>query len=152
MKKERLSSENGFTLIELMVVCFVMMIVLSFPVVSFKRAQEQMEIDLFFEQMVSGMTLIQSQAVFNDKWTQVEVRPAAQEVRFTVRGGLLPEVSHRLTVPDSMTIVGTSKSFSFNSGSGNINNFSPINIETSRGRYQISYQLGSGRFEVRPPK
>lgn len=144
-------SEKGFTLIEIVVVSFVAMIILSFPVLSFKRVQEQAEIDLFLEQLVSSLTLIQNQAILNNDWTEVEISPEYRRFRFRVIGDRNHRVNHTLELPESVSLTGGIKRKRFLSGSGNLGDYSPIHLYTANGRYEIDYKFGSGRFEIKRP-
>lgn len=145
-------TEEGFTLIEMMITSFIILLLLSFPVLSFKSVQEKLEVQLFMEELASGMTLMQNQAILTEELTQVEVTPSLGEIRFLVRGNRHHELNHSLFVPSSVTIPGSGvRRINYSRGSGNINDFAPLHFDTPHGRYTVSFSIGSGRFEIKIP-
>lgn len=152
MQIKQMQKEEGFTLIEMMITCFIVLLILSFPVLSFKRTQEKLEVQLFMEEVASGITLMQNQAILVGELTQVEITPSLGEVRFHVRGNRQHEMNYSLFVPSSVSIPGSGiRRINYSRGSGNINDFSPLHFDTPEGRYTVSFSIGSGRFEIKGP-
>lgn len=145
-----LKQDNGFTLIEVMLVLSLVSLLVTIPVLNFTRMKEETETQLFFESLRSGITLIQNEAIVNDHWTLMEVRPRNRLIRFRVTGannGAHP-ANHILYLPDSVSLVGTATEYSFSRGSGNLGNFIGIGFNTIHGRVNVSFQIGSGRFVI----
>ncbi|MDZ7834859.1 MAG: competence type IV pilus minor pilin ComGD [Alkalibacterium sp.] len=145
-----LEADQGFTLLEMTLVLAVVSILAAFPVLHFTQTKKETETQLFFESLRSSITLIQSEAIFNKHWTIMEVRPTSRLIRFRVTGKENADhpVNHTLYLPESMSLIGTSKEYSFLSGSGNLGNINEIRFNTARGRVTVSFQMGSGRFVI----
>jgi len=143
-------ADQGFTLLEMTLVLAVVSMLAAFPVLHFTQTKKGTETQLFFESLRSGLTLIQTEAVVNHHWTIMEVRPTSRLIRFRVTGKENAEhpANHTLYLPESVSLIGTTKEYSFLSGSGNLGNIHEINFNTARGRVTVSFQMGSGRFVI----
>ncbi|MDN6397995.1 MAG: prepilin-type N-terminal cleavage/methylation domain-containing protein [Alkalibacterium sp.] len=145
-----IKKDEGFTLLEVLLVLVIISIITTFPVMHFSQLKKETETQLFFESLRSGITLIQNEAVLNNQWTTMEVRPTNRLIRFRVTGkeNSNHPASHVLDLPESMSLVGTSKDYSFSSGSGNLGNINKLKFNTMHGRVTVSFQMGSGRFVI----
>lgn len=145
------NKDDGFTLIEVLIVLSLVSLLATFPVMHFNQLKKETETQLFFEALRSGITLIQTEAVMNDQWTNMEVRPANRLIRFRVTGkeNSAHPANHILYLPESMSIIGTSKEYLFSKSSGNLGNINELNFQTIHGRVTVSFQMGSGRFVIK---
>lgn len=110
--------------------------------------KSQLETALFFEEVRSSITLMQNHAVLNDQWTEVEIRPQARELVFRVIGDQNHSLNHSISLPEDIKILGGSKLYRFLSGSGNQGNLNKTKFEVNDDIYELSFKLGSGRFEI----
>ncbi|OJF94302.1 competence type IV pilus minor pilin ComGD [Alkalibacterium sp. 20] len=147
---KQLKQDKGFTLIEVLLVLSLVSLLATFPVVHFTQIKKETETQLFFESLRSSITLIQSEAIVNHHWTKMEVRPTNRLIRFRVTGAdnTKHPANHILYLPESISLVGTTKDYSFSSGSGNLGNINVIYFNTIHGRVSVSFQMGSGRFVI----
>ncbi|SFC14075.1 prepilin-type N-terminal cleavage/methylation domain-containing protein [Alkalibacterium subtropicum] len=144
------AKDDGFTLIEVLLVLALVSLLATFPVMHFAQLKKETETQLFFEALRSGITLIQTEAVVNDHWTNMEVRPTNRLIRFRVTGTENTDhpANHILYLPESISLYGTSKEYLFSKSSGNLGNINELNFSTIHGRVTVSFQMGSGRFVI----
>lgn len=147
--KLKLKSEEGFTLIESIIVLFVIGIFFSFPILSFREAEKDIELDLFFEELSSSITLIQNHAILNGQTTYVEANPDLNTFLFRVRGEDTHSINHQLDITDTVMLIGTVRQYEFQRQSGNQGNLNRLRMDTHKGRFELVFQMGSGRFEIR---
>ncbi|MER2063316.1 MAG: competence type IV pilus minor pilin ComGD [Alkalibacterium sp.] len=145
------NNDEGFTLIESLLVLSVVSLLAAFPVMHFTQIKKETETQMFFEALRSGITLIQTEAVVNDHWTNMEVRPANRLIRFRVTRKENSEhpANHILYLPESVSLYGTTKEYTFSKSSGNLGNINELNFNTIHGRVTVSFQMGSGRFVIK---
>lgn len=146
--KEKLKEQSGFTLIESLIVLNLVWLFLLIPVIPFNSMKSQMETSLFFEEVRSSITLMQNHAVLNNQRTEVEIRPQAGELVFRVIGDQNHLLNHTISLPEEIEILGGSKLYRFLSGSGNQGNLNKTRFEVNDDIYELSFKLGSGRFEI----
>ncbi|WP_423188789.1 competence type IV pilus minor pilin ComGD [Alkalibacterium sp. f15] len=147
---KHLKQDKGFTLIEVLLVLSLVSLLATFPVLHFAQIKKETETQLFFESLRSSITLIQSEAIVNNHWTMMEVRPTNRLIRFRVTGAGNSKhpSNHILYLPESISVVGIMRDYSFSSGSGNLGNINVIHFNTIHGRVSVSFQMGSGRFVI----
>ncbi|GAA0352616.1 hypothetical protein GCM10008932_02000 [Alkalibacterium iburiense] len=144
-----IKESEGFTLIETALVLSIVSIILSLPIVHFKALQVEAETQLFFETLGSSLTLAQSYAILNQDWPLIEFKPDTREVSF--RAGKRTDnhpINHRISFPDSISMPGGTREFRFSSSTGNQSNISPIPFDTAKGRVNVRFKFGKGRFTV----
>ena len=144
-------NDDGFTLIEVLLVLSLVSLLATFPVMHFAQLKKETETQLFFESLRSGITLIQTEAVVNDHWTIMEVRPGNRLIRFRVitEENAVHPADQTLYLPDSLSLIGTTKDYSFSKSSGNLGNINELSFSTIHGRVSVSFQMGSGRFVIK---
>jgi len=130
-------------------VLFVVSILLAFPVLSFKEANQQIETDLFIEEFSSGITLMQNHAITNGEATKVEIFPDQGEVLFRVTTRSGHPLSHYLELPEHINFTRGDKTIYFKAWSGNIRRNGTLHLDTPKGRISFVFQIGSGRFYVK---
>ncbi len=149
--------EAGFTLIESLVVLFVVSLLLFMPILSIHRVVESIKIDLFFRELSSNITLMQNHAILNGEQTRIEFSPSQNSIRFRVLGskkGSHHPLNQTIDLgEESYKLQGTGyRQVTFYAHTGNISITDRqwrFNIETTQGIYELVFQIGSGRFDIR---
>ncbi|API89964.1 hypothetical protein BKP56_12150 [Marinilactibacillus sp. 15R] len=149
---KKLQEQNGFTLIESLIVLSLVGIFLLIPVIPFNKMEADIENSLFFEELQSSITLLQNESVLNDEWTEIEMRPNAREIVFRVIGKRNHILNRSIALPDTIEILGGSKVYRFLSESGNQGNLNKTRFQVGDKFYTLSFKLGSGRFELSEEK
>lgn len=145
---KKLKEENGFTLIESLTVLSLVGIFLLIPVIPFNKMESEIEISLFLEELQSNITLMQNEAILNNEWTEVQMRPQGRKIVFKVIGKQNHTSNRSITLPDTIEILGGYKSYRFLSKSGNQGNLNRTRFRVGDKVYTLSFKLGSGRFEL----
>lgn len=147
--------ESGFTLIETLLTLFVASLLIFIPVLSIEKITESIEIDLFFRELSSNITLMQNHAILTGHKTVVEFVPRDNLIRFREDRG--SESSTHLKYREIPLQEGLYEFYgddygevAFNGYTGNIisKNGWTTYIKTSKGLYKLVFWLGSGRFEI----
>ncbi|HLR92474.1 MAG TPA: competence type IV pilus minor pilin ComGD [Atopostipes sp.] len=145
--------EEGFTLLETLFVLTILSAFFLFPALSIDEVIESTQIDLFFRELTSKVTQMQTHAVLNGEMTEIEFVPELNTIRFYVRE--TDEEDHYLNAFWELDnpyykLGGTHpQTFTFKRGTGNITSSRKVHFDTTKGRYELVYYLGSGRFEIR---
>ncbi|WP_208558641.1 competence type IV pilus minor pilin ComGD [Marinilactibacillus kalidii] len=143
-----LKDQEGFTLIESLIVLSVIAILLTLPVIPFRKVQKEIEMALFFEELQSSITLLQHHAILARESTVVETQPSARNITFIVEGRKDSKLNRSLYLPEHIELVGGSKRYRFNSASGNLGNIYPIVFRIDNELVNLKFSMGSGRFEM----
>jgi len=144
-----LVNRDGFTLLETLVVLFLVSILVGFPILSVQKAQESVRIKLFIEELSSGITLIQNHAIMNGEATTFQVKSSSDNIHFRIYGKPSHPLNFTISPPEEVQLIGGTKRYIFKSHSGNIGKYETFSINTSEGVYDFVFQMGSGRFYVR---
>ena len=149
--KFNLKNQEGFTLIETLIVLLISSILLLIPTLSMGRLIGELEANLFFRELTSNFTLMQNQAIMGGRSTKVTFygMEGVDRINFEVttnhplnREMILESPYYRLG--DKGT-----KSFRFKEGTGNITKSGSIHMFANNGYYKLTYLLGSGRFDIK---
>lgn len=145
--------EDGFTLIETLLVLMITSILLLFPILSIQRVIERTQIDLFFRELTSKITQMQTHAILHNQTTDVQFYPQNNMIRFRIidtnaQDDILGE-TWEIDSPYYELSGKDTKEFAFKKGTGNITKSNRIDINTTKGKYELVYLMGSGRFEIR---
>lgn len=151
MMKTKLKNEEGFTLLEAVVVLFLVSLLVGFPILSVQKAEESIKVQLFIEEFSSKITLLQTHAIMNGEPTSFEVKPGSNVVNFRVYGydRNSHPLNHRWSLPEEVNFFGGSKRIIFKAHSGNVGDYGSFRLNTVSGQYNFVFQMGSGRFDVR---
>lgn len=147
--KIQLKNEDGFTLLESVVVLFLVSILVGFPILSVQNAKESIRVQLFIEELSTGITLLQNHAIINGEPTSFEIKPDSNAVNFRVYGVASHSLDHTLSLPEEVNFFGGSKRIIFKAYSGNVGEYGSFRLNTASGQYNFVFQMGSGRFDVR---
>ena len=148
--------EKGFTLLETILVLMITSSLLLFPVLLIENVTESVQIDLFFRELTSKITNMQSYAILHDQTTDIQFNPEENTIKFrivdaNVQNDILNETWE---LDDTYYCLKgkTTKTFGFKRGTGNITKSNRISFHTTQGEYELIYLMGSGRFEIREKK
>lgn len=146
-----LHNEKAFTLIEMLIVLFIIISVTGITLVSFKSLHEKQETDHFLEQVKKDLYLAQEYAISHPgKTIQVLFKP--EEHLYTVEPTNLSNTkmivqrsyNSKITV-EKRTMGLTVKYLGTN---GNISTAGTIGIRTPQGVYDLKFHPGKGRFYI----
>lgn len=157
MKFMKIEQKNnpGFTLIETLIVLFLVCSFVLLPTLALQRWQQQLEKRYFYYQLEKSILHLQQVAITDHQNTQIHLFQDDQQmlVFFTTQTEFPWKI---LNVPESIKLV-SGYSISFSAGKGNISTTQPGNgsipkiifNEQEQLPNQVIYQfqLGSGRFE-----
>lgn len=150
-------NEAGFTLIELMITLFMTSLLIFIPVLSIDKMVEKTQVDLFFRELHSNITLMQNHAMLTGERATVEFYPRDKIIKFRTYNDT-QDSSHLLNsemlLEEGMyDLLGHEhERVTFHGQSGNISVYKNkwrFNFKTSQGPYELVFQLGSGRFDIR---
>src|SRR5699024_4016362 len=146
-------NEDGFTLIETLLVLMITSILLLFPVLSIQRVIESKQLDLYFRELTPKITQRQTHAILHNQTTDIKFNPQTNMVYFrideyTIQDNNLGETWENDSPYYDLSRTDT-KEFAFKKGTGNITKSNRIDINTTKGKYELVYLMGSGRFEIR---
>lgn len=150
------NNESGFVLIETVFLLFVISMMTLIPVLSIDKMIASAQVDAFFRELTSNITLMQNHAILNNERTNVEFLKGQEandnRIEFKVSGYGEHPLNRTMVLDSPYYAFGTGRyfSFSFLKGSGNISDSKTIEFLTAKGRYTLTYWLGSGRFEIAP--
>lgn len=145
-------SEDGFTLVETLLVLFIVSCTFLIPVLAIDRMIEQTTVDLFFRELTGNITMAHTHAVVNGDPTKIEFFKDGNfdHINFSV----IQQPNHPLSKQmvlnrdyyyfhnRNQTII------TFKRHTGNISGSVNIRFGSVNGDYRLTYWLGSGRFEI----
>lgn len=145
--------EDGFTLLETLLVLMILSISLLFPVIKINDAIQTIQIDLFFRELSAKITQYQTHAMLNGRSTEIRFVHSSQSIVFSMRNeetdNFQVEETWHLNSPYYEITKGESRRIEFKEFTGNITHAGFVPIKTSNGRYRLYHQMGSGRFDIR---
>lgn len=147
-------NESGFTLVETLLVLFIIGCTFLIPVLAIDKMIEQTTVDLFFRELTGNLTMMQNHAVLNGEGTMVSFSNdkdnGAEFIKYSVR----QQPSHPLNKQQMLNTDYYSfrnkepKVIYFKSHSGNISESGNVRFRSVNGDYRLIFWLGSGRIEV----
>lgn len=146
------TKEAGFTLLESVLILLITASLILIPVLSIDKMVETVQVDLFFRELSSNITMMQNHSVLSGESTEILFRPydSGHQIRFRVYGDSSHPLSKTMYLDESFYSL-TSKSgsqFSFYGDTGNITTSDTIGFQTAKGKYELTHWLGSGRFAI----
>lgn len=147
--------EAGFTLIETLLTVFIISLLMLMPVLSLKNITESIQVDLFFKELTSNITLVQNHSMLTGEAMRIEFIPRDNLIRFNSRdrgndsthplyremhleGGLYELIGNEY---GEVIFYGDTGNISARNGWTRL-------VQTAKGRYNLVFWLGSGRFEI----
>jgi competence protein ComGD len=146
------AKEEGFTLLESMLILLITASLILIPTLSIDRMVETVQVDMFFRELSSNITLMQNYSILHGEKTEVRFRPyeSGHRIDFLVNFDASSPLNKTIYLDESLYYF-TEKSGSemiFNGDTGNISGGGTVFFNTVKGEYKLSYWLGSGRFAI----
>lgn len=145
--------ESGFTLIETTIMLLVISFMMLIPIISVDKMTEKVQIDSFFRELSSNITMMQTHTVLNGETTEVKFIKSTgiNYIDFKVFGQPNHPLNRRMIVDSPYYAFESLKiqEFHFKRETGNISASDIVRFKTTDGDYNLVYWLGSGRFEIR---
>lgn len=146
------NNESGFVLLELVVVLVIVSLMLIIPTLSIDKMIEKTQVDTFFQELTSNITLMQNHTILNNEETEVRFYKGSTGdiIDFKVKGYTNHPLNREMVIDNKFyTFNASFTSFGFKKETGNITKTGHVSFDTSQGRYYLYYWLGRGRFEIR---
>lgn len=141
-------------LIETLLMLLVISSMTLIPILSIDKMIASAQIDTFFREVTSNITLMQNHAILNSERTDIRFIKSNEGdyIEFEVYGNKNHPVNRKMLVDSPYYEFGTEKYFNFyfKKETGNISSSNKILFHTRNGYYHLTYWLGSGRFEIVP--
>lgn len=153
-KKMLSENEDGFTLVETLLVLFIISSTFLIPVLAIDKMIEQTTVDLFFRELTGNLTMMQNHAIINGEGTMVQFSNDKDNGTEFIDFKIRQQPNHRLNkrqVLDTDFYTFRNKELKviyFKSHSGNISESGNMRFRSVNGDYRLIFWLGSGRIEV----
>lgn len=140
-----IKQEKGYTLFELIIVITILGLLLLIAVPSYHSISKTNEIEHFFQQLQEDLYLTQMTAISRGKLIMLDFRTTSKQyqIRMDNTAILSRHYSKQISVENGT--LETKIEFNPN---GNIRKPGTIFVNTSKGKYKLTFQLGKGRFYV----
>ncbi|MEH7224577.1 competence type IV pilus minor pilin ComGD [Bacillus sp. JJ1566] len=147
MKSPLRVDENGFTLIEALLVLSIIMIISSISLLQLRPLHESKKMDQFLEQLQNDIFLSQQYAISHSEPTKLYFSPSESFYRLT-RGNSYEVIFLRKVDPDiQIQLISLGANVVFTSN-GNIQRSGEIRFRYKESTYIVMFLLGKGRFYV----
>jgi competence protein ComGD len=140
-----MNNNNGFTLIEMMIVLCILTAVTSIVFVSYQSLHERQQTERFFEQLKKDLYFAQQTAMIEN--TGIQVLFDQKNDNYKVTKSTIP-ILERSYDSDILIESGSLGLKVVYLSSGNISEPGTINIKTGGDTYDLVFQLGRGRFHI----
>ncbi len=141
------NNEQGFTLLESLFVLSLFLLITSLSVFLIRPHNQQLEEQLFFSQLRSDLLYAQQYALTSQKSVNVNFISSNHFYYISKQNGamlLKRKYSNMITVIEGSQMLN----FRFHSN-GNISSIGSIFIYIEEEKFQMTFQLGRGRFYVK---
>ncbi|MFP5113585.1 competence type IV pilus minor pilin ComGD [Bacillaceae bacterium C204] len=142
------NNQNGFTLIESLLVLSIFMIISSITVFSLKPQHSVLEDEAFLTQLKADLYYSQQYAISHQHEVTVVFLPAQYRYYMLLRPDLPPIVMRNYSTNIYLVEGSISLFFRF-LNDGNVNQFGSFLIQTKNKTYQMTLLIGKGRFYVK---
>lgn len=149
------TNEDGYTLIETLLVLFIVGCTFAIPVLAIDKMIVETKVDLFFRELTSNITMMQNHSVLNGERTSVRFFNDTNNGNEFVDFNVVLKPDHHLNKRQNLDLDyyhyrnKASKVIYFKGYSGHISESSNVHFRTSTADYTLTFWLGSGRFEIR---
>jgi len=142
------NNQNGFTLIESLLVLSIFMIISSITVFSLKPQHSVLEDETFLTQLKADLYYSQQYAISHQHEVTVVFLPAQYRYYMLLRPDLPPIVMRNYST-NIYLVEGSIPLFFRFLNDGNVNQFGSFLIQTKNKTYQMTLLIGKGRFYVK---
>lgn len=141
----KILADDGFTLLEMVIVLFVVSIILTLPTINLKHNPEKMEAEFYIHRVGSEIIKAQNRCIMYDQSLTVE--PTFNKRFVCIQSG---GVKTYLKTPPQVKVTTNKENHRkiFERRSGKVTNIHPLNFSTPWGKYSLLIQLGSGRYRI----
>jgi len=145
-----MKKQAGFTLLESLLILIISAGLLLLPTLSIDQVTDSIQIDLFFRELTSKITMMHNHTLLHNEKTSVQFAPSNELIRFRVAGDSTHSLNTEISLADKpYTLeIRNYHEFSFKADTGNVSGSDTIRFNTTEGNYRLTYLLGSGRFYV----
>ena len=145
VQKVKLIGQRGFTLIEMLLVLFILTIMLLAAPPLFNSLYSTIEKDNFLHQFEQDIFNAQARAIANMEPIYYKYDPQLRKYEFT---NFYKEVLFSRSLPENVTIKsGYMDNFRF-LGTGNVSRFGNIYLQIGDKNYRVYIGIGRGRLEI----
>ncbi|HEU5140506.1 MAG TPA: competence type IV pilus minor pilin ComGD [Bacillales bacterium] len=138
--------EKGFTLIETLIVLFIVVSVSAITLVSFQGFHSAKQTDYFLEQIQKDLYFAQEYALSHHKEVRLVLDSAKH--RYSVVTDTAESLLTRAFSPEILISSNFGSAVEFNPN-GNIARFGTLTFRTPQGTYKMVFHIGKGRFYVK---
>ncbi|MEH7084752.1 competence type IV pilus minor pilin ComGD [Neobacillus drentensis] len=142
------NDQNGFTLIESLLVLSIFMIISSITVFSLKPQHSVLEDEAFLTQLKADLYYSQQYAISHQHEVSVVILPAQYKYYMLLRPELPPIIMRNYSKNINLATSTLPLYFKF-LNDGNVNQFGTLLIQTNNKTYQMTVLIGKGRFYVK---
>lgn len=145
------SNQDGFTLLETVLILLITAALILLPVLSIDKMMESVQVDLFFRELTSNITLMQNHALLNGERTEIKFRPykSGHQINFLVNLDASSPLNQTIYLDERFYQIDMKKGYEIKFGSnGNLKQGGHVKFETVEGTYLLKYLQGSGRFGI----
>ena len=142
------NNQNGFTLIESLLVLSIFMIISSITVFSLKPQHSVLEDEAFLTQLKADLYYSQQYAISHQHEVSVVILPAQYKYYMLLRPELPPIIMRNYSKNINLATSTLPLYFKF-LNDGNVNQFGTLLIQTTNKTYQMTVLIGKGRFYVK---
>lgn len=146
----RYLGEEGFTLTEILVVLSVFILMFSLSSSLFPNFLKNQETEGFFRQLSDDIYFAQSYAISHQQYIEVTIQhpPGESGGKYYINHVLQAKLLERNIPKDIKFIRGTMDLRILFAPNGNITSSGVWNVNTSTGRYKMTFNIGKGRFRI----
>lgn len=147
--KRNQNSWAAFTLIECLVVLFILGIMILLPVMAFDRWQQELKIQLFFDQLEKNIQRTQHTAITLNKETFVELHGQYRQIFFKRYDPGVEAFIAVQTLPEQLDASRQHTKITFQPSSGNSGDLKRLAFYRGdqKKTYVYQFQMGSGQYE-----
>jgi competence protein ComGD len=142
------NNQNGFTLIESLLVLSIFMIISSITVFSLKPQHSVLEDEAFLTQLKADLYYSQQYAISHQHEVSVVILPTQYKYYMLLRTDLPPILMRNYSKNIYLAEGSIPLYFKF-LNDGNVNQFGTFLIQTKNKTYQMTVLIGKGRFYVK---
>ncbi|RDI41163.1 competence protein ComGD [Falsibacillus pallidus] len=142
----READENGFTLIEMMVVLSVFTVIMAAGLTKMERIPSVLEREFFISELKADLYYAQSYAVSRKETVYIKFYSASDQYRaYRIRDN---KVLFDKKLPDSVDLLDSNLQSFMISGDGDISKFGTLNFSVYQKVVHMKIFIGKGRFVV----
>ncbi len=140
-----MNTEKGYTLVELSLVIAIFGAITLILIPSFASMANSKEVESFFEQLQDDLYYAQATALSRGKPILLDFRTSSSLYQIRVDNQTILQRSYPTHFKVEKGSMETTIRFNAN---GNIRNPGTMFVNTQKGKYKLTFQLGKGRFHV----